>query len=314
MDRFVEYLLAMGYSPSSIRQHIRYLEVFQRWLSERSLSAVECGYPEIIHFIDYAMDCYASRANPKSTLNRMMVSIAAYYDFLISNDSNISNPAKTIRIKNPVQRMAHNLLDKEELDGLYHSIVGNDVRNVRNKVILGFLVFQGLSTGELHRLKLKDIKLRKGTLFVGESANSSWKQGPAARELELEALQIIDLIDYIENYRPRILCDGYRYLPGRKLKREALKPRSDQLIFSIAGSQDLRNSLHHLFRDLSKLNPRVKNTTQIRQSVIAIWLKTFDLRTVQYMAGHRFVSSTEYYKQVDIEKLKREISELHPLK
>lgn len=159
MNGYVEFLLGMKYSTSSIRKHVRYLEVFQCWLRERSISVEHCNYPEMINFIDDALGYYGSRKNPKSTLNRMLTSIAAYYDYLITDNSEISNPAKSIRIKNPVQRMAQNLLDKEELNTLYHSIEIKDVRNVRNKVILGFLVFQGLSTGELHRLRLKDLRL-----------------------------------------------------------------------------------------------------------------------------------------------------------
>lgn len=151
-------------------------------------------------------------------------------------------------------------------------------------------------------------------MFIGESSDSYWKKGSTARELDLEALQIIDLIDYIENYRPRILGDSYRHLPGRKPQHRASCQRTDQLLLSVAGCQDLRNSLHHLFKNLSELNPRVKNATQIRQSVITNWLRRYDLRTVQYMAGHGYVSSTEYYKQIDIEQLKRKIDEFHPLK
>ena len=314
MNGYIEFLQGMGYAPSSIMQHVRYIDVFQSWLNNKSISAEQCNYSELICFIDDAMKFYFSRKNTKSTMNRMLVSIAAYYDHLIKENPEISNPAKNIRIKNPIQRVAHNLLNSEELDTLYHSIESIDVRSVRNKVILGFLVFQGLSTGELHRLRLNDLQLRKGTLLIREGSEGFWKKGPAARELDLKALQIIDLIDYIENYRPRILLDSYRHLPGRKPQIRISNPRTDQLLLSVSGCQDLKNSLHHLFKNLSEVNPRVKNASQIRQSVIAYWLRQYDLRTVQYMAGHRYVGSTEYYKQINIEQLKRKIDEFHPLK
>jgi len=277
-----------------------------------SLKPEEVKYNELIHFIDDALRYYSVRKNPKGTLNRMMVSIAAYYDFLITNNPDLSNPAKSIRIKNPSHRMAHDLLNREELDALYNSVESNDVRNIRNKVILGILIFQGISTGELHRLRANDILFRKGTMLIRESPASQWKKGSTARELELEALQIIDLIDYIENFRPRILGDSYRHLPGRKPNSENLFRKSDQLLLSIAGSQELKNSLHHLFIDLSKTNLKVKNATQIRQSVIALWLRQYDLTTLQYMAGHRYISSTEFYKQINIVKFKRKIDEYHP--
>ena len=52
-------------------------------------------------------------------------------------------------------------------------------------------------------------------------------------------------------------------------------------------------NLHHMFRRLKRIYPEIKNAGQIRQSVITHWLKTHNLREVQYMAGHRWVSSTD---------------------
>ena len=66
--------------------------------------------------------------------------------------------------------------------------------------------------------------------------------------------------------------------------------------------------------DLKKMNPNITNAKQIRMSRIRIWLKTNDLRTTQYMAGHRYVSSTERYKEDNLKDLKEAINMRHPLK
>jgi len=52
---------------------------------------------------------------------------------------------------------------------------------------------------------------------------------------------------------------------------------------------------------------------QIRQSVITEWLKEKNLRTVQYMAGHRYISSTERYKTSNLEDLKDALNKHHLL-
>jgi integrase/recombinase XerD len=65
---------------------------------------------------------------------------------------------------------------------------------------------------------------------------------------------------------------------------------------------------------MKKINPKIISASQIRHSIITHWLSKFDLRKVQYMAGHRFVSSTEWYKPDNLEELKREINLYHPLK
>ena len=56
------------------------------------------------------------------------------------------------------------------------------------------------------------------------------------------------------------------------------------------------------------------NLEQLRQSRITIWVKQEGLRKAQYLAGHKYVSSTERYQQIDLEELQKEIEKHHPLK
>lgn len=258
MNGFIKYLNSIGFSDSTIQQHIRFVEFFNDWLSEKSIDSIQCKYPEMVMFIDDALRFLYFRQNTRSSLNRMMVAISYYYDFLISNNSNLVNPAKNIRIKNPHKQIVHDLLNLEELMELYIFINPKDPRNIRNKVMLGLFVFQGLSTRELHRLSLSDLKLRKGTIFIKGDKGSVWKKGSTARELALEALQIIDLLEYIEKIRLKILSKSYDNLPGRKPDERNRTRRTDQLLLSISGSPHLKNSLIHMFIELRKLNPKVK--------------------------------------------------------
>ena len=53
---------------------------------------------------------------------------------------------------------------------------------------------------------------------------------------------------------------------------------------------------------------------QIRARTITGWLKHYNLREVQYMAGHKYVSSTERYRMDILEDLQKELEKNHPLK
>ncbi|MCP4457928.1 MAG: hypothetical protein GY816_07890, partial [Cytophagales bacterium] len=48
-------------------------------------------------------------------------------------------------------------------------------------------------------------------------------------------------------------------------------------------------------------------------SVITKWVKTHNLRKAQYLAGHRFIGSTESYQENDMEGLIEKINQYHPL-
>lgn len=313
MKDFHKCLVDSGYDLSTIRQYLRSVEAFQSWAICQDKSIGNFKYQEMVMFVDDTMRSIYYSQNLTKKINRIMVAITYYYDYLIAMNKGTYNPAKSIRIKDPHRDLIHNLLTKSELANIYETIKVKEDRDVRNKVILGFLVFQALTVEELHSLVLSDLKLRKGTVLIKGKNIGRWRKGSANRELILEALQIIDLMDYIDNIRPRILVNGYRHLPGRKPFEANKVFRTEQLLLSLSGSPNLKNSLHHMFINLKESNPQVRSAIQIRQSVIALWVKKHNLRKAQYMAGHRFVSSTEYYKQVNINDLRRDVIECHPL-
>jgi site-specific recombinase XerD len=69
-----------------------------------------------------------------------------------------------------------------------------------------------------------------------------------------------------------------------------------------------------MFQQLKKLNPKVINAKKIPSSVITHWLEQNNLRQVQYMAGHKYVSSTQRYQVNNLDDLKNELQQHHPMK
>jgi integrase/recombinase XerD len=314
MRTYYNYLKHKGFAVSTIIQHERNISSFFSWLSENSLELKHCGYSEMIQFIAKSMDSHQILSKKRCHINRTLTSITYYFDYIAEKNPFIINPAKNIRIRNSKKRLVHDMLDFKELSDLYRQINPNTPRNSRNQVILGFLICQGLTVRELHNLRLDDLKLREGLVLIRGDNPETLRKGTTSREIPLDAVQVIDLLEYLKNIRPKILSGKYLMTPGRKPQRGQRLRKSNQVILSINGSYNLKNTLHHLFLDLKKYNSRVKSAIQLRQSLITHWLTKFNLRNVQYMAGHRYVSSTEWYKGSNLEDLKREINLFHPLK
>ena len=101
--------------------------------------------------------------------------------------------------------------------------------------------------------------------------------------------------------------------PGRK--PDKINPVIyERLFFSENGSDNIKNSLLHLFRAVKRVYPKITSAKAIRSAVIAEWLKTKDIRIVQYMADHRWVSSTERYNDFNLQELKESLRRHHPLR
>jgi integrase/recombinase XerD len=161
--------------------------------------------------------------------------------------------------------------------------------------MLGLMIYQGLNGQELGNLKEADLKLREGKVFIVGTRKSN------ERTLKLEAHQILDLMEYTLKIRQEILS----------FKKN--NSHSDSLFVNSQGGKGFHNIIAHLIKSLKKQKSKIQNSQQIRTSVITHWLKQYNLREVQYRAGHRYVSSTEAYFVNDLEGLQEDITKFHPI-
>ena len=81
----------------------------------------------------------------------------------------------------------------------------------------------------------------------------------------------------------------------------------------MSSSMVVNNLLQRLFIKLNKKSSEALNLKRIRASVISHWITKYNLREVQYRAGHRYVSSTEKYKQQDLKDLQEELGRYFPI-
>ena len=186
----------------------------------------------------------------------------------------------------------YSLMVQEDLYYSYATEKGNLLAKKRNKVIVGLLVYQGLTTQNLAQLQVDNVQLRKGKLEILGTKQSN------GRTLDLKPWQLMELMEYVNEIRPEIL--------------QQTKKFTEQLLLPLGSSLKLGNTLQKLVKELKKINHSFLDVKQLRTSVIVGWLKQYNLRKVQYMAGHKYISSTERYQQDDLESLHKTINTFHP--
>lgn len=112
-------------------------------------------------------------------------------------------------------------------------------------------------------------------------------------------MQVMDLMEYLLTTRKELL-----QLTGKL---------SENLFVSIGTSERVANIMGYLLKRLNQLNKKVTSIKQLKASVIVHWLKLYNLRQVQYMAGHRYVSSTESFLINEMEGMIEDIEKYHPI-
>jgi len=307
---FESYLQEIGQGENTIRQKSNYAGSFLKWIENEHLKAEDTKYNDLLSFIDYCK----LEADSKRLINCKLRSIRNYYEYLKTENPNISNPATNLHLKGEPRKIISGTIEFKELENLYQSFppvgglkITNTLREKRNKTILGLLIYQGITTEELKQLKPRHLKLKEGKIYIPGNRRRN------SRILELKAFQILELNEYINETRPKIIELIGKPTPCRKPNKIDKEIIENQLFISMNGSENIKNSLLHLFKDVQKINPNITNAQQIRQSTIIYWLKNHNLRQVQFMSGHKYVSSTERYQMDNLESLKDKLEKYHPL-
>ncbi len=257
------------------------------------------------HLMAYVQTCQ-KRGVSQKVIAHYIIDVRKLYDFLISEDIGKDNPAAFIRLRGIKRGVYHYILSPQELQQLYReypTVIPYDTGKIlppqerhqlsrqRNKVMVGLLVHQGLRVEELKTLAVQDLQLREGHITVQSQRRT------AQRVLALESYQVYELMDYVQTVRKAFI---------------QVQEPSDKLFLQWHNGEHFYNVTGHLLVHLRKINRAVKNLDQIRASVITHWVKVYDLRKAQYLAGHRCVSSTEAYKQQLLDELQADVKKFHP--
>jgi len=297
MNTYKTYLEKRGYTTKSIPTYLKTQNQFTKWCNSYGTTAETINYSTFLKYIEHLRNPRGERSRTikPRTLKSYVSNLKIYFNYLTEENYRLENIIQNINIKGVKQEVIHNLLTQYELEDLYQSYnteTGNPLARKRNKIMLGLLVYQGLTTQNLQQLQVENIQLYKGKIDILGTKKSN------GRHLELKPWQLMELMEYINEVRPRIL--------------EQTNKETEQLFLPLGTSLKLQNSLSKITKELKKINHKFIDVKQIRTSVIVNWLKQHNLRKVQYLAGHRYISSTERYQQDDLENLHKTINTFHP--
>jgi len=267
-------------------RYLRDIQIYQKANPNHKTAT----YSDIMDYIGKLREQYK---NPQS-VRTILYSLKKYYSFLVYVKERKDHPCKFINLKDKQNRniQLQDLFTTDELEQLLERKERYINLKTKNQVVLSLLIYQGLTTGELTRIELKDLDLEKAEIYIKSSSKLN------SRTLKLKSKQILIFHKYITEVRPKIIKRESNILIINKLGNPETGEQISYLV----------STFKHLFSDRN-LNPKT-----IRQSVITNLLKAGnDLRIVQVFSGHKYPSATEKYKQTNVEELKKEVQKYHPL-
>lgn len=310
-DTFKNHLLGKGLSNATVEAYLRESLEFLAWLGEENVEPDNAGAADITAYMSHLKKKGLSNLTRGLRLNVLK----HFFDYRTECGGRATNPATHVKIRGGRRNTLYPTLSVGELESIYHGYGvpgpedGKSNRNwfrvhrlsrQRNKTILGLMVWQGLRTPEINRLSLADVRLREGTVYIAGSRKS------AERTLELKPWQITELMEYRLTTRAELLGQspdrtGLHYVPSPSAGKK-----------TVTGNDGI-NIWKRLGGELRTTTPRFVNFRQVRASVITHWLGRHNLREVQYMAGHKYVGTTEGYLVNRVDDLRADIDRFHPV-
>jgi integrase/recombinase XerD len=284
----VEDFLRGRFRPTTVTRYLRALHVFQEALGEDN--ARHARYHQVMDHIG----TLRTRKLGAAHISVELAGLKTYFRFLVKTGVRMDDPTRHIFLKD--QRATdvqfQDLFSKEELELLLQRPTRYGILQWRNKLAISLYIYQGLVTGELPRLTVKDIDLDRGTIFVRASAKH------CSRLLPLHANQVVFIERYLTFDRPSLL-----------------RSDTDMLFLSNRGTPTKGEDFHHLIESARGLFPgRLLNPITVRESVIVnLFREGKDIRDVQLFAGHYYASTTERYQPTDLSKLEGALERFHPL-
>ena len=319
MDKagFINYLENRELQAKTITKSIKLVTEFLTRTKKEDLQVTK---PDVLKFLEYLKN---SRKLKNSSRYHYLNALNHYFSFLYNEGKIAKNPCLLLKIRGIKRKTLYKTYTSEELDLLFDNYYQYFVRNFddsympknirkvsainksKNALILSVLLYQGATTWEIEKIEMDDLDLIKATLTIrgGQHSNS--------RILPLKATQIGLFMHYLQNIRPQLI--EYHKKESNLLfltsfdvgKGENKKCNKETLQLSTG-------NFFYLSKQVKTIDKQFFNFKQVRASVITNWLKTEGLRKTQYLAGHRYVSSTEHYIANNLDGLIDDINKLHP--
>jgi integrase/recombinase XerC len=281
ITNFDTYLRADSRSPHTIRSYIHDLLIFQGWLGgDPHVASIQ---PAHLHgFLASSLVLKKPDGLPrtKGSINKIKTVLKAFFGWLEKTGVSPVNPAANIRIKYYQRALPDILTDIERKQLLKTLAQTKGQRAFRDRIIYIVLLNTGLRVQELVNLDVADINLAEKRLAITAKGNQE-----ATRFLNTRVRRALE--QYLKWRKKQATDSPALFLSSH---RQRLSMRQVQRSFEQwikAAGINKRLSIHSLRHTFAS----------------TLYEKSNNLLAVQQALGHRSITSTMIYTQLNPEQL-----------
>ncbi len=290
LNMFIEYLqIEKNYSQYTIEHYNYDINEFSQFMSEQAI-----GNLDNVKYLDvriYLTKLYERKLARKSVARKISC-LRSFFKFLVREKIVSENPFTLASIPKADKKLPE-FFYEEELAQLFKACDSETVLGQRNKAILELLYATGMRVSECSQIRLKDLDMNLSTVLVRG-------KGSKERYIPFGSFAFDAIQQYIQNGRKNLLTEHSQndYL--------FLNYRGGPL--TVRGIRLILNKLIEQSALTGKIHPHMLRHTFATH----LLANGADMRTVQELLGHSFLSSTQIYTHVTNEYLRKTYMTHHP--
>lgn len=271
IERFKIYLLENDKSLNTIKSYSQDLNYFFNWIQQRYEPPHLISILTSTDLKDYERQLKSESTIAPSTINRRLISLMKWSEFLVTIGSTNINLANNIKIKKVQRQNNIRWLTRKEVGKLLHAIELTKQQNYKKGVLHQTIVYLAVNLGlrvqEMCDVKLVDIDVQRAILRINGKG------------------------------------DKHRIVPLTENTKEAidnwLKVRdyeSEYLLVSSKSNYITTRAIQHIFKKYSiqlgiEITPHSLRHTYCKQ----LAQQGVDIQSIAELAGHSSVDTTRIY-------------------
>lgn len=298
IDEFLSYIsFEKGLAKNTVAAYRRDLSMWAAFCADREIGPRDVSAADLTEYLGRLRSgsSPAQTAFAPSSVARMLVSVRAFYRFLIREEKIAFDP--TARVGTPKKpRSIPKAIPLEAVEALVE-LPRDDLLGLRDRAILETLYGAGLRISELVNLDVDDIDIDDGSVLVRSGKGGKGRRVPVGRAARRA------LSSYVLQSRPELV-------------RRAVSRGSGPAVFLNArGGRLSRQGCWKILKTYARaagLEDRVSPHT-LRHSFATHMLDAgADIRVVQELLGHASLATTQVYTLVSDRRLREVYLESHP--
>lgn len=297
VDEFVAWSQTAGYAVDTVRWRDRALVYFSRWCEERGLhTPQDITLPIMERYQRWLYHYRKADGQPLTfqSQHERLSPLKAFFKWATRSRHVLYNPASELTLPKIGRRLPRHVLTAPEAELVISMPDVTRAVGVRDRAILETFYSTGIRRTELTKLRLLDMDLERGTVFIREGKGKKDRMIPIGER----ACQWVE--KYVLDIRPAFVMEpdcGALFLS--RYENGSLHP-------------DYVTTIVREYVQAAGIG-KVGSCHLFRHAMATLMLENgADIRFIQAMLGHADLGTTEIYTQVSIKKLKQVHEMTHP--